>query len=165
MRLDLLKRTIPKRAAAIAVALIAAASVVTGREKPALEVVEAKPGPVEKAAAPDIDLGKLRRAEAAGAAQSDPFAPRNFAPPAQPAGAAPQGPQGAPPLPFAYAGKLTQDGRTEFFVTRGAELISIAAGAKIDAQYRVDSISEARIRFTYLPLKTRQSLELTEAGG
>ena len=44
-------------------------------------------------------------------------------------------------------------------------MISVAAGQKIDAEYRVDSISASSIRFTYLPLKTLQSLELSEAGG
>jgi hypothetical protein len=126
-------------------------------------VVESRPSQSDKAAAaPAIDLAKLRRGEA-DAPQNDPFAPRNFAPARQEAAAAaPQGPKGAPPLPFTYVGWLTQDGKTEVFVARGDELISIAAGQKIDAQYRVDSISDSRIGFTYLPLKTRQSLERAE---
>jgi len=78
--------------------------------------------------------------------------------------AAPTAPS-APPLPFAYAGKLIHDGKTEIFVTRGNEFISIAAGQKIDDAYRVDAIGESSIRFTYLPLKTRQSLELGEENG
>ena len=80
------------------------------------------------------------------------------------AGAAPE-PPGAPPLPFVYAGKVTQDGRTEVYVTRNDELGRIAPGENIDAQYRVDAISASSIRFTYLPLKTVQSLELGEPGG
>jgi hypothetical protein len=165
MRLVLLKRAILKRPAALAVALIAAASMVAGREKPSVEVVESRPARVETAAAaPEIDLAKLRRGEPE-ASQSDPFAPRSFAPLRQAASAAaPEAPKGPPPLPFTYAGWLTQDGRTEVYVLRGDELISIAAGQKIDAQYRVDSITGSRIGFTYLPLKTRQSIEL-DAGG
>ena len=161
MRIAFLKRDIPKRPAAIAVALIATASIVAGREKPAIELVESRPSQIEKAAtAPEIDLGKLQRAQA-DAPRSDPFAPRSFAPVQQQSGA----PQGPPPLPFRYAGRLIQDGKTEVFVTRGDELISIAAGQNIDAQYRVDSISESRIRFTYVPQKTRQVLDLAEAQG
>jgi hypothetical protein len=163
MRIAFLKRDIPKRPAAIAVALIAAASMVAGREKPAVEVVEARSSQIEKtASAPEIDLAKLERPQA-DAPSNDPFAPRSFAP--APQAAAPQGPPGAPPLPFRYAGRVTQDGKTEVFVVRGEELITIAAGEKIDAQYRVDSITETRIGFTYLPLKKRQSLELAEASG
>ena len=167
MRIAFLKLSIPnipKRPAAIAVALVAAASMVAGREKPAIEVVESRPSQIQKTVtAPEIDLAKLRRAEA-DAPQGDPFAPRSFAPVQQ--AAAPQAaPQGAPPLPFTYAGWLTQDGKTEVFVKRGDELISIAAGQKIDDAYRVDAIGKSSIRFTYLPLKTRQSLELDEEHG
>jgi len=162
----ILKRDIPKRPAAIAVALIAVASIVAGRERPALELVEPRSARAEAtAAAPEIDLAKLQRGEAA-APQNDPFAPRSFAPVQQ--AAAPQeapAPQGAPPLPFTYAGWLTQDGKTEVYVLRGDELIAIAAGRKIDAQYRVDSITESSIRFTYLPMKTRQSLERAPEAG
>jgi hypothetical protein len=164
MKLPFLQRDISKRAAAIAVALIAAAGVVAGREKPALEVVESKPPSVERAAAPSaIDLEKLKRAQAS-VPQNDPFAPRSFAPPARPAQAVNAAPS-APALPFRYVGKLIADGRTEVFVMRGAELISIAAGQNIDAQYRVDAITESSIAFTYLPLRTRQSIDLAEASG
>lgn len=163
MNLTFLKPEIRRRAIAIALALAAGAGMVAGREKPATELVQARSAPTQTGAAVDIDLAKLRRAESS-APQRDPFAPRSFAPPVQRAAALPQAPS-APPLPFSYLGRLTQDGKTEVFVLRGEELISIAAGQKIDEAYRVDAISESSIRFTYLPLKTRQSLELAEAGG
>ena len=164
MKLSFPRRDIAIRGAAIALCLAALAGVVTGREKPALELPSARPVRQEAAAAPEIDLAKLQR-PAAPAMQSDPFAPRSFAAPARPARAAATEAPGAPPLPFTYVGRLTQGGVTEVFVTRGDELISIAAGSNIDAEYRVDAISESRIAFTYLPLKTKQSLELEEAGG
>jgi hypothetical protein len=171
MKLASLKRDIPKRAVLLAIALVAAASMVTGREKPSHEVVEAAPPRLEQAAAaPDIDLAKLQQREAE-AAQSDPFAPRDFAPAPAPAPArqraasAPEAPKGPPPLPFTYAGWLTQDGKTEVLVVRGEEILSIAAGQNIDSQYRVDSISDERIGFTYLPLKKRQVLERVQPEG
>jgi hypothetical protein len=169
MRLVLFKRTIPKRAAAIAVALIAAASMVAGREKPALEPVEAKAPRTQAArpAEPDFDLAKLQRAEAP-APHNDPFARRSFAPPPQPAPAAPAPAApapAAPPLPFKYAGRITYDGKTEVLVLRGETLISIAPGQEIDGEYRVETISESNIAFVYLPLKTHQSIELREASG
>jgi hypothetical protein len=164
----LLKNVPVRRAAIVVLAVVTAAGVVAGRERPALELVEPRTPQAEKAAPPlEIDLARLKRAEALSP-QADPFAPKSFAPPPPPVqqavAAAPQPPT-APPLPFAYAGKLTQEGRTEVFVLRGEELISIAAGQKLDADYRVDAISESQIAFTYLPLKMRQSLELGETDG
>lgn len=126
-----------------------------------------KPG----ASAAEIDFSKLARGRRA-APQRDPFGPRSFAPPAAPAApkasrkvasAAPEKPS-APPLPFTYLGKVTQGKRTETYVLRGEELISIAPGQNIDAHYRVEAVTETAIRFTYLPLKTPQTLEVPEAG-
>jgi hypothetical protein len=166
MKIPFVKRDIPKRPAAIALVLIAIAGVVAAREKPAIDRLEARPPQIEKAAAaPDIDLARLRRSEA-NAPQNDPFAPRSFERAVQHAGAgAPAAPPSAPALPFTYFGKLIENGKTEVFVMRGDELISIAAGQKIDGEYRVDAITESSIVFTYLPLKARLSIELAEASG
>jgi hypothetical protein len=165
MKLIFPRRDLALRAAGIALGLAALAGVVAGREKPSVELAQATPARQEAPAGADIDLAKLERPAAAAAAQGDPFVPRSFAPPPRPARAAAAEKPSAPPLPFTYVGRLTQDGVTEVFVTRGDELISVAAGRSIDAEYRVDSISASRIAFTYLPLKTKQSLELEEAGG
>jgi len=45
------------------------------------------------------------------------------------------------------------------FVMRGEELLSIDAGQQ-HGEYRVEQVSASQISFTYLPLKTRQTLEL-----
>ena len=165
MKLPFLQRDISRRGAAIAVALVVAAGVVAGREKPTLGVVESKAPAIERAAAPSaIGLEKLKRAEA-GVPQNDPFAPRSFAPRARPEQAQRAAAPSAPALPFRYIGKLVANGKTEVFVMRGDELISIAAGQNIDAEYRVDAITESSIAFTYLPLRTRQSIDLAEASG
>ena len=168
MKLAFFKRDIPKRPAiAIALALVTAASLVIGSEKPALEVVESRPARTENAAPGlEIDLAKLRRGEA-DAPQNNPFAPRNFAPAprAQASTAATSAPKAAPPLPFTYVGWVSQDGKTEVYVLRGEELISIEAGQKIEPGYRVDSIDDSSIRFTYLPMKTRQVLARVAAEG
>jgi hypothetical protein len=158
MKLRVLKLPLLKRVALVIVALAAVVGVVTGREKPAVEVIEAKTARTEVATASDIDLEKLKRSEAA-APQNDPFARRSFAPaPVQQAVAAPA--PSAPPLPFRYFGKLTEKGKIEVFVMRGDELIGIAAGRRIDNEYQVDAITDTGISFMYLPLKTRQSMEL-----
>jgi hypothetical protein len=157
-----MKRFVLKRAALVVLALAAVVGVVTGREKPAVELIEAKAPRSEPVVAnSDINLDKLHRAET-GAPQNDPFARLSFASapaPQQQASAPPPAPS-APALPFRYFGKLTEKGKTEVYVMRGDELISIAAGSRLDNEYRVDGISDTAIEFTYLPLKTKQSMEL-----
>jgi hypothetical protein len=156
MKLAFLKRDIPKRAMLVVVALAAAAGVVTGREKPALELLQEKAAPPARADFP-IDLTKLERVEA-GLPEADPFAPRSFGAQAQPQ-AAPGRPE-VPPLPFQYVGKVIENGKQEVYVMRGDELLAIERGQKIGSDYRVDRITGKSITFTYLPLKTRQTLDL-----
>ena len=156
-----------KRTIGLVLALTAVAAVLTGRARPVPETQDSRGARAETAAImPVIDLSKLARAQPA-APQADPFAARSFAPAvaSQPQAEAKAAAPSAPPLPFRYFGRLTENGRTEVFVLRGDELISVAAGKAIDPEYRVDQVSETRIAFTFLPLKKRQSLELEEDGG
>lgn len=134
------------------------ASVVTGREKPAVELV------LEKSSAPvveDIDISKLHRPESTKPA-TDPFAQKSFAAPAAQAqgNPVPEKPS-APALPFKYLGKAIEDGKLEVFLARGDDSYSVRAGQKID-DYRVDKVTEKSITFTYLPMKTKQTLDIPE---
>lgn len=150
--------------AAIAV-ISALASVVAGRERP---TAAEQPQPVARIdtrlqVADDIDLGKLEaRAQMTNedGAPIDAFAPRNFSPivPAREAHAKAAKPE-APPLPFRYIGKMLDGDKLSVFIANGGESFAVAAGDRI-GEYRVDKITEAEIRFTYLPLKTKQSLPL-----
>jgi hypothetical protein len=156
-----------KRTLGLVLALVAVAAVITGRAKPALEADDGRGARPEKPVAQaEIDLAKLERTGTA-APLADPFAAKSFTPPerASRRSQAKAEPPSAPPLPFTYFGRLTGSGRTEVFVMRGEELISVAPGQTIDAEYRVDQVTDTAIAFTFLPLKTRQSLELDEAGG
>jgi hypothetical protein len=144
-----------ERIVVIAGAVLLVAGVVAGRERPSLELIEAR-APAAAAVANDgIDLTRLDRS-AGTLPQNDPF--KSFAQPMQAANAAPAKPV-APPLPFRYFGKLTENGKREVFVMRGDDLLSIQAG-KTYGDYRVDQVADARITFTYLPLKTKQTLDL-----
>src|SRR5688572_28965354 len=145
-----------QRIAIIAAAVILVVGVVAGRERPTLELIETRSAAAQ--ADDGIKLEKLQRGEPA-APQADPFArpkPEQRAPAAQPARA--EKPS-APPLPFKYFGRLTENGKTEVYVMRGEELHTLAAGQNI-GEYRVDQVNEASIAFTYLPLKTKQTMEL-----
>jgi hypothetical protein len=148
-----------KSFAAVAVVSALASVVATGREQPSSIVEPAAPRVEAKLqASVDIDLAKLDARIDEGA-KVDAFAPRNFSPvvPAE-AAAAPAKPE-APALPFKYIGKMVEDGKLSVFLANGDESITVHAGQRI-GDYRVDKITEAEVRFTYLPLKTKQSLPL-----
>jgi hypothetical protein len=158
MNFAFLKRDIPKRALVVVVVLAAVAGVVTGREKPGIDIVEDKVGRrIEPTL--HIDLAKLERAEAA-LPTTDPFAPRAFGAQARPPRAAAPEKPALPPLPFQYVGKVIEDGKQEVYVMRGEELLALAHGQKIGNEYRVERITGKSITFTYLPLKTTQTLDL-----
>ena len=149
------------RAAIPIAGLALIASVVAGRERPSV------PAPVEPArqidarvrASDDLDLDKLFRAEGDDAQPvADPFARKNFGP--GQAAEAPAQPPAAPPLPFRYVGKMIEDGKLAVFLSRGDDSYSVHSGQKIDAQYRVDKVSQTQVVFTYLPLKTKQTLDI-----
>jgi hypothetical protein len=139
----------------LAVAILALlASVVAGREKPSVVVAE-------QVAATTIDLSRIERtpASAGAAPATDPFAPKDFNPPArEPQQAAAAKPE-APALPFRYLGKLIEDGKLSVFLANGAESVTAVAGQRL-GDYRVDKVTESEVQFTYLPLKTKQSLPL-----
>jgi len=138
---------------ALAVTVLALlASVVAGREKPSV-------APAEPVAALSLDLSRVERSRAEAPA-ADPFAPKEFNPPArEPQQAAHAAKPEAPPLPFRYLGKLIEDGKLSVFLANGAESVTATAGQRI-GDYRVDKVTEAEVVFTYLPLKTKQSLPL-----
>ena len=157
MKLSLNVSPWKKNAAIVAAAVTVVAGVVAGRERPSMEVIHERARPVVD---DGIDLARLQRSEAT-VPQNDPFA-RNFGQPkpAQVSNAAPvvQKPV-APPLPFQYFGRLTENGKTEVFVMRGEELIAVAVGQQI-GDYKVEQVADTGISFTYLPMKTRQTLDL-----
>jgi hypothetical protein len=157
MKLSLNLSPWKKNAAIVAAAVTVVAGVVAGRERPSTELIHERSKPVQD---DGIDLTRLQPREAT-VPQSDPFA-RNFGQekPAQAAAVAekPAAPV-VPPLPFRYFGRLTENGKTEVFVMRGEELLTLAPGQTI-GDYRVEQIADAAISFTYLPMKTKQTLDL-----
>lgn len=144
----------------IVAAVIGVASVVAGRERPVLEPpAPAKRLETQARTGDELDLGRLAgRARVDEGVIADPFANASFASPARAAGhAAPQ----APALPFTYVGKMIEDGRLQVFLAEGDKSFSVTAGQTLSGQYRVDKVTEAQVTFTYLPLKKRQTLNLT----
>jgi Tfp pilus assembly protein PilP len=151
------------------VAIVGAlASVVAGRERPTLDLRQPRAAAsVPGAAIADLELDRLTsRTEHSEGKKGvdpsvDPFAPRSFSGPEAAVAAQPAKPQKpvAPPLPFRYLGKMLEDGKLNVFLSRGDESLSVHAGQKL-GEYRVDKVTDSEIVFTYLPLKTKQSLPL-----
>jgi hypothetical protein len=112
----------------------------------------------------DLDLSALFRAPTDTKVDPahDPFAPRSFASAAPPAAAANPAPRpSAPALPFSYLGKAIEDGKLSVFLARGDDNYSLSPGKKRKiGDYRVDKVTESQVTFTYLPLKTRQTLDI-----
>ena len=128
------------------------AGVVVGRETPTQVVIESRKQDA------GFDLARLERRQAEPPA-GDPFAPRSFGAPEAAVAAAPSRPE-APALPFRYMGKVIENGKTEILLLRGDEHFVVAAGQKVDPEYRLDKATKSTLTFTYLPMKTRQTLEI-----
>lgn len=136
--------------------LVLLAGVVVGREKPVETLLKPASAPAESAA---IDVSRLERAQDEVAPAADPFAQRSFgaverrvktvAPKAE-----------APLLPFRYMGKVVDNGKVEILLLNGAEQYAAAPGDKLGADYRLDKVTGTTLVFTYLPLKTKQTLDI-----
>jgi hypothetical protein len=116
---------------------------------------------------PELRLDLLG-SRASPAPAGDPFQARSWAPAPDPAEMnrprLPLPPPQAPPLPFAYLGKLVEDATTTVFLARADRNYIVRAGDTIDGTYRVERIGEDALVVTYLPLKIQQTLPLGEPG-
>jgi hypothetical protein len=155
-----MKPVVRKVLAGIA-AVGALASVVAGREQPSFRPPPEPRVNTRLEVREDIDLAKLE-ARTHGTneegARVDAFAPKNFSPVVAPQAAAAAKAE-APALPFRYIGKMIDNGRLAVFLANGADSFTVTEGERL-GDYRVDKITEAEIRFTYLPMKAKQTLPL-----
>jgi hypothetical protein len=156
----------------------------TGERAPSESAVsERKTGPVEDKMEPSaaepapgadpakrqtrLDLARLDRS-APGSVAVDIFASKSWVPPPPPPPpqkamvSVPAAPV-APPLPFAYAGKLEYpDGKLIVYLTKGETVYTASTGDTVDTNYRLESVGEGQLVFTYLPLKTQQVLAVPQ---
>lgn len=114
----------------------------------------------------ELDLAMLHR-------QVDLQKPRNLfvtkswyvaPPPPPPVQAAPPAPPTAPPLPFTFLGRYWDSGKLIFFLVSGDRILSVKKGDIVDGNYRIDGVSGATLVITYLPLNSKQSLDMGTAG-
>lgn len=120
--------------------------------------------------APALDLQKLQRSPTLDP-DGDPFGPRSFrpAPPKVKAPAAqaavemaqpPPPPPQAPPLPFTYLGRLSQERDTTVFLAMGERNLVVKPGDLIDNTYKVEEVGDSAVVLTYLPMNLRQTLPI-----
>jgi len=165
-------REIPRRAAAVVLALALIASVVAGREELSSDPQAPEPAPAVNAAAPqaslpDLDLDKLNRSLRSNRI-TDLFASKAAVPPPPPVAIVvtppppPPAPPSAPPLPFRYFGKWIEGDRTVVFLWNASEGHSVAAGDTLEGTYRIEAITDSSIDFVYLPLGSKQTLPISK---
>jgi hypothetical protein len=113
---------------------------------------------------PEVRLDLLAKRVAAAPA-GDPFGAQSWEPPEQRVrrNLPPPPPPQAPPIPFAYMGKLVEDATTTVFLARQDRNYIVRAGDTIDGTYRVEKIGDDALELVYLPLKARQTLPFTAA--
>jgi len=103
-------------------------------------------------------------------ASKDLFAARGWLPPPPPpapppvvtveAAAAP--PPSAPPVPFRFVGLIEEkSAKPAAFIAKGDALFVVHVGDVVESTYRVESFNSAQVVVTYLPLKQRQTIEVT----
>ena len=64
----------------------------------------------------------------------------------------------APPLPFTYLGKMSEEGKLTVYVAKADKNYVLRGDEVIDGMYTVESIDAQKIVFLYNPLKTEQVL-------
>lgn len=157
--------------AVLALALIA--STVSGDSEDSNAVIQPtyKPAHAGGARAPEkpdmlarLELSRLNK-RAGESEPGDLFGSRSwFVPPppprVNPVAITPPAPV-APPLPFTYFGRITDsNGEVVIYLHRSGRVYALKQGDKIDDQYQLESIAETRLSFVYLPMKTRQTLNM-----
>lgn len=81
-------------------------------------------------------------------------------PPAPPRQAAAPPPPTAPPLPFTYLGKKSEDNQWEIYLARGSDTFIVREQTVIEGRYRIDAIKPPTLTVTYLPLNQVQTLTI-----
>ena len=125
----------------------------------------------QAAAEREATVGLPGRSRAIPETKGDPFAILSWLPPVAPVRALPVPPPPkpaapvAPPLPFTFVGMLERGtAPPQAFLAKGEALLVVAAGDTLDNNtYRVESLSPQQIVITYLPMTTRQTLNVSGA--
>jgi hypothetical protein len=103
-----------------------------------------------------------------GNAKADLFGTRSWLPPPPPpkpvalSAEVPAPPPPPPPQTYRFAGRLVQDNKVQFFVSKGDTPIPVTLGSNLDG-YVVESIAADRIALVYPPLGSKESIVVPPA--
>jgi hypothetical protein len=113
-------------------------------------------------AVPDVRLERLGK-RAVPASAGDPFQAQSWEPPAMviPRRNSPPRAPEAPPIPFAYVGKMIEGATTTVFLTKQGDNYMVRAGDTLDGTYRVEEVGDEALVLMYLPLRAKQILPFT----
>ena len=120
---------------------------------------DATPDAARTEALPEVRLDRLGK-RVAPAPAGDPFQSQSWDPPVEKTARRnlpPPRPE-APPIPFAYMGKMVDDATTIVFLRRQDRNYIVRAGDTIDGTYRVEKVGDDALELVYLPLGARQAL-------
>jgi len=116
--------------------------------------------PVQVAAKNNSSAGvvtKIGERDSLGDIKVDLFASQSWQPPPPKVVIAPPPPPSPPLMPYRFAGRLVQDGKVQFFVSKGDTPIAVKLGDTLDG-YVVESISASSIALVYPSLGHRESI-------
>jgi hypothetical protein len=67
----------------------------------------------------------------------------------------------APPLPFAFLGSYGHSGdKTVYFLVKDDRVFDVHIGDVLEKTYSIDAVENGQLKMTYLPLGTRQTLQV-----
>lgn len=75
----------------------------------------------------------------------------------------PPPPVPAPALPFQYMGRLTAEGPTVVYLSRGDQTLIARSGETLESIYRILEITPLKIDFLHVPTGEKQSLNIPAA--
>lgn len=114
----------------------------------------------------ELNPMRLRRPSEPGATK-DAFSSRSWyvpPPPPPPPPKVEPPPPTAPPLPFSYIGRYVEAGVKIYFLARGERVLTVKDGDVLDGIYLVEGEEGSTLKFLYLPLNIRQTVDIGSAG-
>jgi hypothetical protein len=132
---------------------------------PTTRVLSSRSEGGKRAALPALQMNKLSRADITEP-KHNPFAGKSwFIPsPLSPVASTPKevASPSAPSLPFNYMGRIQEEGGpVVVFLTQDSKAYAVREGGAVDQSYRLESISPTQLILVYLPLNTKQTLNVS----